>query len=125
MRVLVCGDREWSDVTTIERELDAIRNELERPEPMFIIHGACRGADQIAGEYARRNGCYERAFPADWNTHGKKAGPIRNRQMLREGKPDLVLAFHNNIAASKGTKDMISAAQAAHVRVKLVPTEPR
>lgn len=40
-------------------------------------------------------------FPAKWNEHGKAAGPIRNQQMLTEGKPDVVFAFHDDIASSK------------------------
>ena len=47
------------------------------------------------------------AYPADWNKYHKAAGPIRNQQMLTEGKPTLVLAFHDNITASKGTRDMV------------------
>jgi hypothetical protein len=58
-------------------------------------------------------------FPADWNTHGKAAGPIRNRQMLKEGKPDVVLAFHEDLGRSKGTADMVRAAKAAGIAVKV------
>lgn len=55
-----------------------------------------------------------RVFKADWDKHGKAAGPIRNQQMLDEGKPDLVLAF----AGGKGTDDMCRRARAAGVEVR-------
>ncbi|KKN01348.1 hypothetical protein LCGC14_1128740 [marine sediment metagenome] len=42
--------------------------------------------------------------------YGKAAGPIRNKQMLDEGQPHLVLAFHDNIEESTGTKDMVKQA---------------
>jgi hypothetical protein len=37
--------------------------------------------------------------------------------MLDEGKPDLVLAFHENIDESKGTRDMVHRARGAGVKV--------
>ena len=43
---------------------------------------------------------------------------IRNGEMLRDA-PDLVLAFHNNIAESRGTADMIRQARRAGVAVWL------
>ena len=39
--------------------------------------------------------------------------------MLDEGKPDLVIAFHNDLPKSKGTKDMVKRAQKADVPVLL------
>jgi hypothetical protein len=59
------------------------------------------------------------SFPADWARFGRAAGPIRNQRMLDEGKPTLVLAFHNNIVESKGTKDMVKRARKAGIRVRL------
>lgn len=47
-------------------------------------------------------------FPAEWNRLGRTAGPVRNTQMLKEGKPDCALAFHPNLALSKGTKNMVN-----------------
>lgn len=50
------------------------------------------------------------AYPADWDKYHRAAGHIRNQQMLAEGKPTLVLAFHHDLAKSKGTKDMVRRA---------------
>ena len=54
-------------------------------------------------------------YPADWTRYGYAAGPIRNQQMLDEGRPSLVLAFHNDFEHSKGTKDMIDKARKANI----------
>ena len=85
-KVLVCGGRDYNDRETVRRTLDRIK-------PAEIIHGAARGADTLAGEYARDRDIPCRSFPADWQKNGRSAGFIRNRQMLDEGKPDLVVAF--------------------------------
>ncbi len=78
-----------------------------------LIHGAARGADSMAGQYGAEMGLKVQAFPADWATHGRAAGPIRNRQMLVEGKPDLVIAF----AGGRGTANMMVQAREAGVPV--------
>ena len=113
MRILVCGDRNWTDTTAILRELFGRRKETEA-----VIHGAARGADSLTGLVARSLKLPVLEFPALWDKHGLAAGPIRNQRMLDEGRPDLVLAFHANIAASKGTADMLARARKAGI-----PTE--
>lgn len=114
MRALVCGDRNWTDRKAIAREL----RKLE--PPLTIIHGAARGADTLAGEVAQHHNMKVCVYPADWGQYGKAAGPIRNKQMLDEGKPDLVLAFHDNIEESRGTKDMVRQAAKRGVETILI-----
>jgi len=113
-RILICGDRNWDNWKVIE---DFIKN---LPKDTIIIDGKCRGADKIASYIATKYGLVILEFPADWNKYGKAAGPIRNKQMLDEAKPDLVVAFYNNIEASKGTKCMIELAKKAGVPVKII-----
>ena len=122
MRLLVCGDRHWSDYNLIFRKLEALKPDivLQPLEPFVIIEGEARGADLMARIAAYHVGAEVRAFPAQWNLYGKAAGPIRNATMLHEGKPDLVLAFHDDIEHSKGTKDMLQKAKAAGVPAVLV-----
>lgn len=121
MRVLVCGSRWYNDYFAVRDILDKLHEEHNITE---IIHGAARGADTCAAEWAmnRSTSIGEamgiRAFPADWEKYGKAAGPIRNKQMLDEGKPDLVIAFLAK--DSRGTKNMVDQANAAGVPVKIV-----
>ena len=113
--VLVCGDRNWTNK-------DKIREVIIKHTPSLIIHGGCRGADTLAGEVAKELGIPVKVFPAEWDKYGKAAGPIRNQKMLDEGKPDLVIAFHNNIENSRGTKDMLYRA-AKHAIPTILYTE--
>lgn len=113
MKILACGDRFWNDKEKIRARLSVL------PQGTEIIHGAARGADSIAGMLARALGFSVRAFPADWNKHGKAAGPIRNRLMLDQ-KPDLVIAFHSNLAESRGTKDTVEEAKRRGITVELI-----
>lgn len=113
MRVLVCGDRNWSDKKTIQTVL---WNLMKEHGNLTIIHGACRGADRMAAEVGYEIGADVLAFPAEWDKYGKAAGPIRNQQMINEGHPEMAIAFHNDFAHSKGTKDMVTRLRNAKVK---------
>lgn len=106
MRILICGDRNWHDGV-------AIREILAKFLPDVVIEGEARGADTFARLSAESMGITVEKYPADWNTYGKAAGPIRNSQMLREGKPDVIVGFHYNVSESKGTRDMLTRAKAS------------
>lgn len=114
MIVLVCGGRTYSDRDAVFEELDLLHHERRID---VIVHGGAAGADALASEWAKARWVSEQHYPADWATHGNAAGPIRNAQMLREGTPDLVLAF----PGGRGTADMIRQAQAAGVHVQEIP----
>lgn len=117
-RVLVCGGRDFTDAATVDRVLF----ELHAENPIsVIIHGDYRGADMLAKRWAYRAWIPHLPFPANWKVSGGAAGPIRNSRMLREGKPDLVVAF----PGGDGTADMVAKAERAHVEVLRVevPTE--
>lgn len=110
MRVLVCGGREFAGRNWLFATLDLTHRMIGI---MHVIHGAARGADSLAGEWARARGVPELRFPAEWNRHGRAAGPLRNQRMLEEGFPNLVIAF----PGGTGTKDMVTRARAAGVTV--------
>lgn len=113
MRILVCGHREfdnWDLLNDVMLDYSL--------EDLVIIEGEAKGADFLARVWAKHYKVKYEAYPADWKTYGKKAGPIRNAQMLREGKPDLVIAFLAE--GSIGTKDMINQSEKAGVKVKVI-----
>lgn len=113
VRVLVCGDREWSDAAMIEATLA----ELYEMDPgLTIIEGRARGADQMAGRYADVEGIAHERYPPEWERYRRGAGPKRNQQMLDSGV-DLVIAFHDDLSQSAGTADMVRRARNAGVPV--------
>lgn len=118
-KVLVTGDRRWSDITTIV-------GTLKQFSPgTTIVHGACQGVDNTCAAVAEALGFKVIAYPADWNAHGRGAGPIRNQLMIdTEHTSDepihICIAFHNDIIKSKGTKDCIKRALKAGIEVLLV-----
>lgn len=105
MRLLVCGGRNYAD-------RDAVYCALLELHPSAVITGGASGADRIAEEWARPVVPVE-TYKADWTKYGKAAGPIRNQQMIDEGKPDAVLAF----PGGRGTADMVRRAVSAGIPV--------
>jgi len=85
----------------------------------LLIHGAASGADTLAGAWAIHRGIEVQEFPADWRKLGKRAGPLRNIQMLKEGNPCLVVAF----PGGRGTAHMVKIAQAAGLAIISPPTK--
>jgi len=117
-KILVTGSREWTNWAAIERELRRF------PSGTILVHGAARGADSIADEIGHRLGFVIRRYPADWDKHGKSAGPIRNSQMLKEEHPDRDgisisegLAFTLDLETSRGTRDMVKKLRGADIHV--------
>jgi hypothetical protein len=111
MRVLVCGGRDYADRAKVFATLDAIH--AETPITM-LIQGGARGADKLGFYWACERKVLGCQFNARWDLYGKRAGPIRNGEMLTEGKPDLVVAF----SGGSGTANMTSQARAAGVEVR-------
>ena len=109
MRVLVCGGRDFNDQALLEKIL---ADYFYGPEDVLIC-GMAKGADMMAFNYVNRSDSHIEKYPADWNKHGRSAGPIRNQQMLTEGKPDVVVAF----PGGRGTEHMKSIARKAGIQV--------
>lgn len=114
MRLLICGDRNWDNYELI---FLALRRIQENVHIECVIQGEARGADSLARLAAEQIGIPVKKYPADWDTYGKSAGPIRNQRMMTHGRPDAVMAFHNKLEDSKGTKHMVELATKAKLPV--------
>jgi len=111
MKVVVCGSRKWLNIEIIKKRLTKLSCNA------IVIEGGCEGADLMARNIALDVGLEIVEFPAAWKKYGNSAGPIRNIKML-DTRPELVIAFHNDIQNSKGTKHIVGEA-----RKRGIPTE--
>lgn len=156
-RVLICGDREWTNRRVFDAAMDAWI--AKHGMPTTVIEGCARGADRMAEEWANAHGIdfdgfgdlgdigpieahvnWLAHYPAQWTQHDSYdgtcwcadktsercngAGPLRNHAMLREGKPQAVIAFHANLAQSRGTAHMVRIAREARVPVWIPMRQP-
>lgn len=129
-RVLVCGGRGFGEIPAdcpadqiaaerarAAREVALLTEALDRAVTRFglssVLAGGARGADRHAVAWAKRRGIPSIEMKADWDAHGRAAGPIRNQRMLDQGKPALVIAF----PGGDGTADMVARAERAGLKV--------
>ncbi|MDA7915275.1 DUF2493 domain-containing protein [bacterium] len=114
-RILVCGGRDYENRERLFGVLDKALSAATLTERTFVlIHGNARGADKLSHEWATARQVDDvRVYKADWKTHGKGAGPIRNRLMLTDGQPHVIVAF----PGGNGTADMIRQGKKAGVPV--------
>jgi hypothetical protein len=111
----VCGSREWDDYDALK---STVLGFVGPERNCTIIEGGAKGADSMAGRIAEVWRCGHERYPAAWDRYGKRAGPIRNQQMLTEGKPDLVLAFKDYFdwtLSKGGTEHMVWIAKMAGI----------
>lgn len=109
-RVIFTGSRKFSDVDAV---LKAMNGLLKIDNDWIVVHGAAAGLDTIADSVADDFGFKIERHPANWELHGRSAGPIRNQKMLDLGA-DLVIAFPLD---GPGTRHMIKISLEAKLPV--------
>lgn len=75
--------------------------------PTVVLSGTATGIDEAGERWAEARGIPIERYPADWKTHGRKAGPLRNRQMAEAA--DAALVIWDGV--SRGSKNMLSEAK--------------
>lgn len=115
---MVVGSRTFQDYKLLSDKLD---NLLQNQTDIVIISGGARGADSLAERYAKEKGLMLKVFPADWSLYGKRAGFIRNKEMVEyiSGTNNAgCIAFWDG--SSKGTKHSIRLAQEYKVPTRII-----
>lgn len=110
MRIIVTGGRRYNDRATFAQVMEEYADQTPT-----IVHGGMSGADMWGFLWAREKGFPQETFRADWDAHGRAAGPIRNQEMVDAGA-DLVIAF----PGERGTADCVRRAEAAGIPVRRV-----
>lgn len=106
MRVVVCGGRHFHNQDRLYAALDDWM-------PASVAQGGATGADFLAREWCRLRRVPCVTYSANWKEDGPAAGPLRNALMLRDFKPDRVLAF----PGGRGTADTVRKARKAGICV--------
>ncbi len=101
---IIAGGRDYKLTLSDEAWLDTL--------PIReVVSGGASGADAGGEAWAKKRGIPIKRFPADWKTHGRAAGPIRNRQMAEYA--DAVVLF----PGGRGTDSMRTEAERQGLRI--------
>ena len=109
--VIIAGTRTFDDYDIFEEMVDKVFDillENYKQSEIQIISGNAKGVDKLGEAYAKENGYKLMLYPANWDKYGKKAGPIRNSEMIKIA--NYLIVVWDGI--SRGTKDIISKAKA-------------
>lgn len=112
MKVIIAGSRNFTNYKKLSKICDHL---LQHQTDIEIVSGTARGADRLGEQYAKEKGYAIKQFPADWNKHGKAAGPKRNQQMANYA--DALIAFWDG--KSRGAKNMIELAKAVNLKIRV------
>lgn len=119
MKLIIAGKRDFNDKEFVYKEIDEYISVIGKPSE--IIEGGASGVDSIAIEYGILHKIPIKTFFADWDTHGRAAGPIRNEQMAKYASKNgdgHLLAFWDG--QSRGTKSMIEQAKKYKLKYKII-----
>ena len=106
IRVVIGGTRYFSDYELLCSFVDkCLMN--QKGKDITIISGGCRGTDKLGERYAKERGYKLEVFTAEWDKLGKKAGVIRNEEMVISA--DYVIAFWDG--ESRGTYNLLTLAK--------------
>lgn len=116
--VVVTGSRSLDPVAHMAQVLSERRARLDESAHLHILHGGAQGVDRCAGRWAERNSVDVVVMRADWKTHGRRAGFLRNEAMLRYAVGQVRLGWAVEVLAwwdgqSPGTRHMIDQCRAA------------
>lgn len=103
--IVVTGGRDYHDRQHV---FDVLERYTEAATSVRLAHGGAAGADSLADAWGRDDLRTEVVvYPADWQTHGRSAGPMRNHYMLEAERPMMVIAF----PGGRGTDNCVAHAR--------------
>lgn len=110
MRTIIAGGRDITDYGKLLAAVAACPWKITT-----VVNGGARGVDTMAVRWASENHIMSLTYSADWGTHGKVAGPMRNRLMAADAQALLALWD----GQSPGTRNMIEEARNNKLRIHI------
>jgi len=118
-RIVIAGSRDYNDYEKMETSWNNyLKREELKPEDVIIITGGAKGADTQAKKLAKEQGIKHRQYLPNWHEYGKKAGPIRNAEMIKNA--DRLIAFWDE--KSRGTANTIQLAKRKGIPTLIIKT---
>jgi hypothetical protein len=111
MKLAIIGSRTFTNYELLQETLEPHKHKITQ-----VISGAAKGADLFGEKWAIENNIETLIFPAEWGKHGKKAGYIRNEDIIKNC--DCVIAFWGG--ESKGTKHSLSLCKKYNKPFKII-----
>lgn len=112
MKVIIAGSREIEDYDALVSTIEEAGLEITE-----VVSGGCRGVDYMGERWAGEHGIPVRQFAADWVTHGRMAGELRNREMAHYAEALILLWDGKSPGASCMLRESTDAGIPTHVQI--------
>lgn len=111
MKLAIIGSRTFNDYKLLQETLEQYKSKI-----VLVVSGAAKGADSLGEKWALENNIQTLIFPAEWGKYGKRAGYIRNEDIIKNC--DCCIAFWDG--KSVGTKHSISLCEKYNKPCKII-----
>lgn len=108
MKTIIAGGRDYKATLEDFKFLDSIRDTITE-----VVEGGATGADRAGRLWAQKRNIPVKTFEADWFTHGRAAGPIRNEQMAKYAEKGQCILF----PGGTGTQSMYNMASKYKLKI--------
>tara|TARA_R110001632_G_scaffold82498_4_gene183146 strand:+ start:2558 stop:2932 length:375 start_codon:yes stop_codon:yes gene_type:complete len=107
--LMICGSRHFTKYSIFKKCMDIVLIKMKDDnfEIVKVISGGAKGADTLAERWSKEKGYPFKPYYAEWDSFGKKAGPIRNSAMVRDANRIVAFPYES----STGTHDSIRKAK--------------
>ena len=112
MNIGVIGSRDFQDYDELK---NYIFKRVKLQDIDHVVSGGAIGADRLGGRLAKEFNIPPMIFKPDWDLYGKKAGFIRNKDIIENS--DIIFAFWDG--KSKGTKHSLDIAKNENKKIYL------
>ena len=114
IKLAIVGGRDYDDYDNFKKIVDEYVKDIGAISE--IVSGGAAGVDKMAERYASENKIPITVFKPDWNKHGKKAGILRNTDIIEASTHVIALPTSKSI----GTHDSIRKAKQLNKNLKVV-----
>ena len=118
VKVGIVGSRSITDSEYVFSVLDFYLSRLLEENEVVIVSGGAVGIDSLGAQWAELRKLKTEIYLPDWQTHGKKAGFLRNQQIIDNS--DYLIAI---TTGSNGTADSIKRAVKKNIPIKIIQYE--
>ena len=90
-KLIIAGSRGWNDYPALINAMADFTQHYKITQPIQIVSGTARGADQLGEHLAKEYGLSLVRMPAEWDRFGRSAGYKRNERMAHYADGCIVL----------------------------------
>lgn len=111
MKLIIAGSRDFTNISFVKDRIErSVRNVFDKKSITEVVSGGAKGVDAAGEEWAMFNSIGVAKFEVsqqEWETLGKKAGPLRNQKMAEYA--DALLCIWDG--QSRGSANMVKEAK--------------